>query len=170
MATGSPQTSARDRILAALLAHPGSTAGQLARAAVLGESTAAKALAAMEKTGAAIREPQPPHQPPVPPRSRRTPPATWRASGQPATPTRKDDLLTVTEVAGMWRVSKMTVYRMAHSGELGALRVGRSFRIPRAGVEAFHHPDALQATHYRPRRIETAAARCQRPDPMLTTT
>jgi excisionase family DNA binding protein len=70
----------------------------------------------------------------------------------------------------MWRVSKMTVYRMAHSGELGALRIGRSFRIPRAGVEAFHHPDALQATHYRPRRIETAAARCQRPDPMLTTT
>lgn len=39
------------------------------------------------------------------------------------------DLLTVTEVAAMMRVSKMTVYRLVHSGELSALRVGRSFRI-----------------------------------------
>jgi excisionase family DNA binding protein len=36
--------------------------------------------------------------------------------------------------------SKMTVYRMVHSGELAALRVGRSFRIPRNAVEAFHTP------------------------------
>jgi len=36
-------------------------------------------------------------------------------------------LLTVCEVAGMMRVSKMTVYRMVHSGELPALRAaGRS--------------------------------------------
>ena len=83
MATGTPQTSTRDRILVALLAHPGSTARQLARAAELGESTAAKALAAREKTGAAIREP---HQPPDQPRSRRAPPATWRASRQPRPP------------------------------------------------------------------------------------
>jgi len=38
--------------------------------------------------------------------------------------------LTVAEVAAMMRVSKMTVYRLVHSGELPAVRVGRSFRVP----------------------------------------
>lgn len=43
-----------------------------------------------------------------------------------------DDLnfLTVGEVAGVMRVSKVTIYRMLHSGELTAVRVGRSFRVP----------------------------------------
>ncbi|HET7071458.1 MAG TPA: helix-turn-helix domain-containing protein, partial [Nocardioides sp.] len=36
--------------------------------------------------------------------------------------------LTVAEVAATMRVSKMTVYRLVHSGELPAVRVGRSFR------------------------------------------
>ena len=44
--------------------------------------------------------------------------------------------LTVAEVATVMRVSKMTVYRLVHSGELPAVRVGRSFfsgtRSPRA--------------------------------------
>lgn len=39
-------------------------------------------------------------------------------------------LLTVAEVAARMRVSKMTVYRLIHAGELPALRVGRSFRVP----------------------------------------
>ena len=38
--------------------------------------------------------------------------------------------LTVAEVASIMRVSKMTVYRMVHAGELPAIRVGRSFRVP----------------------------------------
>jgi excisionase family DNA binding protein len=38
--------------------------------------------------------------------------------------------LTVAEVAEMMRVSKMTVYRMVHAGELPAIRFGRSFRVP----------------------------------------
>jgi len=38
--------------------------------------------------------------------------------------------LTVAEVATIMRVSKMTVYRLVHSGELEAIRVGRSFRVP----------------------------------------
>ena len=33
--------------------------------------------------------------------------------------------LTVAEVASIMRVSKMTVYRMVHAGELPAIRVGR---------------------------------------------
>ncbi|MDN4171774.1 helix-turn-helix domain-containing protein [Nocardioides sp. SOB77] len=37
--------------------------------------------------------------------------------------------LTVAEVAAMMRVSKMTVYRLVHNGELAAVRVGRSFRV-----------------------------------------
>ncbi|MGO1581985.1 MAG: helix-turn-helix domain-containing protein [Actinomycetaceae bacterium] len=43
--------------------------------------------------------------------------------------------LTVAEVAESLRVSKMTVYRMVHSGELPAVRVGRSFRVPNAAVD-----------------------------------
>lgn len=43
--------------------------------------------------------------------------------------------LTVAEVADMARVSKMTVYRMVHSGELPAIRVGKSFRVPYEEVE-----------------------------------
>lgn len=44
------------------------------------------------------------------------------------------DLLTVAEVASMLRLSKMTIYRLMNSGRLPALRVGRSFRIPRDSV------------------------------------
>jgi multiple sugar transport system permease protein len=44
--------------------------------------------------------------------------------------------LTVAEVADMMRVSKMTVYRMVHSGELPAIRFGRSFRVPESAVAA----------------------------------
>lgn len=43
--------------------------------------------------------------------------------------------LTVAEVAELMRVSKMTVYRMVHSGEIPAVRVGRSFRVPQGAVE-----------------------------------
>lgn len=46
-------------------------------------------------------------------------------------------LLTVGEVASAMRVSKMTVYRMVHSGELTALKVGRSFRIPSRAVRSY---------------------------------
>lgn len=45
--------------------------------------------------------------------------------------------LTVAEVAGIMRVSKMTVYRLVHSGELPAVRVGRSFRVPERAVQDY---------------------------------
>ena len=44
--------------------------------------------------------------------------------------------LTVAEVAEMMRVSKMTVYRLVRSGELPAIRFGRSFRVPESAVRA----------------------------------
>ncbi len=45
--------------------------------------------------------------------------------------------LTVAEVAGMMRVSKMTVYRLVHNGELPAVRVGRSFRVLEEDVDEY---------------------------------
>lgn len=45
--------------------------------------------------------------------------------------------LTVAEVAEVMRVSKMTVYRLVHSGELPAVRVGRSFRVPEDEVNEY---------------------------------
>jgi excisionase family DNA binding protein len=44
--------------------------------------------------------------------------------------------MTVTEVADMMRVSRMTVYRMIHSGNLPAVRFGRSYRVPSEAVQA----------------------------------
>ncbi|KOX12556.1 hypothetical protein ADL05_21510 [Nocardiopsis sp. NRRL B-16309] len=45
--------------------------------------------------------------------------------------------LTVAEVASIMRVSKMTVYRMVHSGVLPATRVGRSYRVPNRAVQDY---------------------------------
>lgn len=51
--------------------------------------------------------------------------------------------LTVAEVAELMRVSKMTVYRLVHSGELPAIRFGRSYRVPESAVvEALGRPIA----------------------------
>lgn len=45
--------------------------------------------------------------------------------------------MTVAEVAAVMRVSKMTVYRLVHSGELPSVRVGRSFRVPEKAVQEY---------------------------------
>ena len=45
--------------------------------------------------------------------------------------------LTVAEVASIMRVSKMTVYRLVHSGDLPAVRVGRSFRVSEDSVHNY---------------------------------
>ena len=45
--------------------------------------------------------------------------------------------LTVAEVAAVMRVSKMTVYRLVHNGELPAVRVGRSFRVSEHDVDEY---------------------------------
>ena len=46
-------------------------------------------------------------------------------------------LLTVAEVASAMRVSTMTVYRLIKSGELPAVRVGRSYRVRGSAVEQY---------------------------------
>ena len=43
----------------------------------------------------------------------------------------------VAEVATAMRVSKLTVYRLVHSGELPAVRVGRSFRVSEDAVHDY---------------------------------
>jgi excisionase family DNA binding protein len=53
--------------------------------------------------------------------------------------------LTVAEVATAMRVSKMTVYRLVHAGELPAARVGRSFRVPEDAVDDYLRKSYFQA-------------------------
>ena len=53
--------------------------------------------------------------------------------------------LTVAEVAAVMRVSNMTVYRLVHSGELPAARVGRSFRVPETAVNDYLRKSYFQA-------------------------
>ena len=62
------------------------------------------------------------------------------AEGQPVTRTQ---FLTVAEVAALMRVSKMTVYRLVHNGELPAVGVGRSF-----GVYAKAVHDLLETSYF----------------------
>jgi len=53
--------------------------------------------------------------------------------------------LTVAEVASVMRVSKMTVYRMVHGGDLPAVRVGRSFRVPEKAVHDYLRAAYIEA-------------------------
>jgi excisionase family DNA binding protein len=45
--------------------------------------------------------------------------------------------LTVAEVAKIMRVSKMTVYRLCHTGELENIKIGRSFRVREEAVKDY---------------------------------
>ena len=54
---------------------------------------------------------------------------------QPIDPNLK--FLTVAEIAAILRVSKMTVYRLIETGDITALRIGRSFRVPEDDVRQY---------------------------------
>jgi excisionase family DNA binding protein len=47
------------------------------------------------------------------------------------------NLLTVAEDARALRVSRMTVYRLIHAGDLAAVQVGRSYRVPESAVDSY---------------------------------
>ncbi|MDR1430946.1 MAG: helix-turn-helix domain-containing protein [Propionibacteriaceae bacterium] len=49
----------------------------------------------------------------------------------------KVKFLKVNEVAGILRVSKMSVYRLIHAGQLEAVRFGRTFRVPERAVDEY---------------------------------
>lgn len=53
--------------------------------------------------------------------------------------------LTVAEVAKLMRVSKMTVYRLVHSGELTAVQIGRSYRVPEQAVHDYLRAAYIEA-------------------------
>lgn len=65
------------------------------------------------------------------------PAARLRAERYEIVSEEKGKFLTVAEVAEIMRVSKMTVYRLVHSGELPAVRVGRSFRVNETAVNEY---------------------------------
>jgi excisionase family DNA binding protein len=65
------------------------------------------------------------------------------AGGAEGQPPARAQFLTVAEVASLMRVSKMTVYRLVHNGELPAVRVGRSFRVH---AKAVH--DLLETSYF----------------------
>jgi excisionase family DNA binding protein len=66
-----------------------------------------------------------------------------RDSGAADVSPARAQFLTVAEVASLMRVSKMTVYRLVHNGELPAVRVGRSFRVH---AKAVH--DMLETSYF----------------------
>ena len=47
------------------------------------------------------------------------------------------EYLNVAEVATRLRVSKMTIYRLVDAGEIPVVKVGRCFRVPAEGVDAY---------------------------------
>lgn len=53
-------------------------------------------------------------------------------------------LLTPSEAASHLRVSKMTVYRLIHAGQLPAFQIGKAFRIKDADLNAY-----LEACEFR---------------------
>jgi len=56
-----------------------------------------------------------------------------------------DRLLTVGEVADIMRVSNMTVYRLIKSGQIGAIRVGKNYRIRESEVDRYLSERSVQA-------------------------
>jgi excisionase family DNA binding protein len=79
------------------------------------------------------------------PRSARA--GSWcvMASNPPGDALSEISFLTVAEVATAMRVSKMTVYRLVHAGDLPAVRVGRSFRVPEDAVNEYLRKSYFQA-------------------------
>jgi excisionase family DNA binding protein len=70
-----------------------------------------------------------------------------RASQDRVKPTPDEiTFLTVAEVASIMSLSKLTVYRLVHSGHLPAIRVGRSFRVPEPAVYEYLR-ESWEAVH-----------------------
>jgi excisionase family DNA binding protein len=50
------------------------------------------------------------------------------------------DLITVREAANYLRISARTVYRLIESGQIGAVRIGKQWRIPAADLPGRDQP------------------------------
>ena len=65
------------------------------------------------------------------------------------------------------RVSKMTVYRLLHSGEMPGVRVGRSFRVPQDALDhylATSLPDRGDACRRGPQELLSPSSSSDRAD------
>lgn len=50
---------------------------------------------------------------------------------------RDDPMLTVAEISAALRISKMTVYRLMHQGDLASVRIGRAYRVRESEVHRY---------------------------------
>lgn len=57
----------------------------------------------------------------------------------------EDYYYTTTEVAQLFRVSKMTIYRLMKSGDIDAIRIGRNFRIKAVTLHS-RYPELTERT------------------------
>lgn len=48
-----------------------------------------------------------------------------------------DEWLTAAEIAAELKVHVMTVYRLIHGGRLGAVKVGRSYRVKKSEFDSY---------------------------------
>jgi len=70
--------------------------------------------------------------------AQKPPPYPRPARGFPPRPRDpQDPWMTVAAIAAELGVSKMTVYRLIHAGELAAHRIGRSFRVRTSALAAY---------------------------------
>jgi len=46
-------------------------------------------------------------------------------------------ILTVDEVARLFKLTRVTIYRMAKAGDIPALKMGRVWRFPESAIEAW---------------------------------
>lgn len=58
-------------------------------------------------------------------------------------PLSRSSYLTVSAVADYLNISKMTVYRLVHSGEMPAARFGKSVRISEVDMEQYRQRSAV---------------------------
>ncbi len=52
-----------------------------------------------------------------------------------------DNLITVREAADFLRISARTVYRLIESGQIGAVRIGKQWRIPASDLPGVAHAE-----------------------------
>lgn len=57
-------------------------------------------------------------------------------------------LLSVKEIAELWRVNRITIIRLIDSGELEAFKAGRSWRVSRDSAKAY-----MEAQRARPGQV-----------------
>ena len=54
--------------------------------------------------------------------------------------------LSVAQVAGHLNVSKMTIYRLVHTGKLPAVRIGQSYRVSEDAMTQYLENGTVRAT------------------------